>query len=153
MSPSLIAAIQRHFRREVDVWSVSTVLVAILILIPLATVVGGLAQGGEKWDHIAETFLWKYVANTLILIGLVVLLSMVMAIPPAWLVSAFEFPGRKIFEWALVLPLAIPTYVAAFVYYEGKDGFTSTLVSIKRSWGLEAYQTADTVLRLSLIHI
>lgn len=149
----MIGQLQRYWKREVDFWSASTLVVGLLILIPLSTVVVGLSGAGPKWDHIASTVLSGYVTNTLVLVVVVSILSFAMAIPSAWLVSAYEFPGRKFFEWALVMPLAIPTYVAAFVYYQVIDASSPWLVVIKRDVGLEAYQFSETLLRYGLLSL
>ncbi len=149
----MIAAVQKHFRREVDLWSASTFVLALLILTPLIVVVVGLSDAGPKWDHIASTVLWKYVWNTVLVVPLVGVLAILMAVPPAWLVSAFEFPGRRIFEWALVLPLAIPTYVAAFVYYPGLEAAIPFIVSVRQNFGFDASQVAEKIVRYGLLSI
>ncbi len=136
-----------------DPWSASTLFVALLILIPLATVVIGLVQAGPKWDHLASTVLWTYVWNTVILVGTVSILSLLFALPQAWLVSAFQFPGRKFFEWALVMPLAIPTYVAAFVYFQHTEAAIPALVEIRKSFGVDAFIWSEKILRYGLLSI
>jgi len=149
----LRAALRKHLQREVDPWSASTLLIGLLILVPLSTVIIGLSGAGPKWEHLASTVLGGYISNTLILVSTVSVLSFLMAMPAAWLVSAFSFPGRKFFEWALVMPLAIPTYVAAFVYYGVIDSASPILVDIKNGWGLEAYQASEQLLRYGLLSI
>ncbi|MEO0445574.1 MAG: iron ABC transporter permease [Verrucomicrobiota bacterium] len=124
---------------------------ALLILVPLLTVVFGLGQEGPKWDHLCETVLPRYVWNTVILLVLVPLLVVLLAIPSAWVVSTNDFPGRRIFEWALVLPLALPTYVAGIVYYELVDALTPFLVSVKRGWGFDAYLVVEKVVRYGML--
>ncbi|MEM1149717.1 MAG: iron ABC transporter permease [Pseudomonadota bacterium] len=93
-------------------------LAVAVLAIPLVTAaLGGLfAGGGETWDHIVSTDLWRFTATTvgmLILTGALVLLA---AIPAAWLVTMHNFPGRAVFEWLLILPLAAPGYVIAIAY-------------------------------------
>ena len=69
----------------------------------------------EIWQHLAETLLTELAINTVILAAGVALGTGVIGITLAWLVGACEFPGRKYFAWALVLPMAMPVYVLAFV--------------------------------------
>ncbi len=145
------SALTTRIRRDLDGWSIAALVLALLILAPLGVVLAGLTEAGPKWDHIASTVLSGYVWNTVILVLVVGCLAFLMAIPPAWLVSVFEFPGRRIFEWALVLPLAIPTYVAAFVYFQGQEAAIPALVAIKREHGFETYQVAERVLRYGLL--
>ncbi len=92
--------------------------VALLVGMPVASVLLNLFSGGTgaTWSHLAGTVLPEYVANTLWLClgvgGGVVAVGVVTA----WLTAMHDFPGRRLFEWALVLPLAMPAYVLAYVY-------------------------------------
>lgn len=93
-------------------------VVAVLAALPIASIWAKLfAVGtGETWAHLAATVLPEYVANTLWLccgVGCGVIL---LGVSTAWLVTLYEFPGRRLFEWALVLPLAVPAYVMAYTY-------------------------------------
>jgi iron(III) transport system permease protein len=89
-------------------------LVAAPILSVAAAAVGGGTQG--TWRHLASTVLPEYVASTIWLCAGVGLGAAAIGISTAWLVTAHEFPGRGFFEWALVLPLAVPAYVMAYTY-------------------------------------
>lgn len=140
-------------RRAVDGWSLSTSFLACLILAPLVLVLAGVFHAGPRWGHIVETVLGGYVGNTVLLVVLVSTLALAFAILPAWLVAAFDFPGRKLFEWALVLPLALPTYVAAFVFYPLLDEAIPFLVQIRSAFGIEAFQWAERILRYGLLSI
>src|SRR5690606_13019041 len=70
--------------------------------------------------------------ETAVLMAWVGAITAAIGLVSAWLVSHFEFPGRRIFEWALVLPLAIPTYLAAYAYVEVLD-FTGPLQQLVRA--------------------
>lgn len=85
-------------------------------------------MGGSNkiWEHLYNTVLVGYLANTMLLLLGVGLISFVIGVSCAWIVTAYEFKGRAFFEWALVLPLAIPPYVAAYSY-SGIFDFTSPL--------------------------
>ncbi|MEO1101284.1 MAG: iron ABC transporter permease [Pseudomonadota bacterium] len=91
---------------------------AVLIGAPvLAACLGGLLfGGGAAWDQVVSTRLVTYLASTLGVLLTCAALVLAAAIPAAWLVSAFDFPGRRIFDWALVVPLAAPGYVIAYSY-------------------------------------
>jgi iron(III) transport system permease protein len=71
---------------------------------------------GATWSHLAATVLPEYVANTLLLCLAVGIGVIVIGVATAWLTTMHEFPGRRFFEWALVLPMAMPAYVLAYVY-------------------------------------
>ncbi len=95
-----------------------SVAVAALVGLPVASVLTHiLSRGtGATWSHLAATVLPEYVANTLLLCFAVGLGVIVVGVATAWLTTMHEFPGRRIFEWALVLPMAMPAYVLAYVY-------------------------------------
>ena len=93
-------------------------LVALLAALPVASVGLNIFVGGTSatWSHLARTVLSEYILNSLWLclgVGLGVAL---VGVATAWLTAMHDFPGRRFFEWALVLPLAMPAYVLAYVY-------------------------------------
>ncbi|NML27043.1 ABC transporter permease [Zoogloea dura] len=93
-------------------------LIALLAGLPVASVGFNLFQGGtnQTWAHLTATVLPEYIGNSLTLclgVGFGVAL---IGVTTAWLTAMHDFPGRKVFEWALVLPLAMPAYVMAYVY-------------------------------------
>jgi len=97
---------------------VVAVLVAVLAGLPVVSVGLNIFVGGTSatWSHLAQTVLPEYILNSLLLclgVGTGVAL---LGVTTAWLTAMHEFPGRRYFEWALVLPLAMPAYVMAYVY-------------------------------------
>lgn len=94
------------------------VVVALLAGLPVASVGLNLFVGGtsETWSHLSQTVLPEYIANSLKLCLGVGLGVAVVGVATAWLTAMHDFPGRRFFEWALVLPLAVPAYVMAYVY-------------------------------------
>jgi iron(III) transport system permease protein len=98
-------------------WTVAALLVAAAVAAPILAVLGGaLAPAGPAWRHIAETVLADYVANSVLLALGVGVLTIAIGTSTAWLVTVHDFPGRRVFEVALLLPLAMPAYVMAYVY-------------------------------------
>ena len=131
---------KRRFRLKLpDRWGAFALLLAALICLPIGAVLLQVGQESESWDHLVKTVLGGYLANTLILVAGVTLIASLMAVPSAWLVTCFDFPGRKFLNWGLVLPLAIPTYVAAFVFYEGPQAAIPFLVWVRTNWGIDAF--------------
>lgn len=95
-------------------WSVLPV--ALLTVVPLAVVLASWLQPQpEVWEHLREFVLPSVLANTLRMAAGVALLTLVLGVSLAWLTAVCEFPGRRFFAWALVLPLALPGYVLASV--------------------------------------
>ncbi|MDT3735962.1 MAG: iron ABC transporter permease [Denitratisoma sp.] len=109
------------FRFAFGGWSalaLAALVIAVLAAAPIASVWANLFAGGtgDTWAHLAATVLPEYVANTLWLCLGVGCGVIAVGVPTAWLVTMHEFPGRRLFEWALVLPLAVPAYVMAYTY-------------------------------------
>lgn len=82
----------------------------------MAVWAGVTAGGGATWDHILQNRLVPYSLTTIWVLVLAGLLMLAIAVPAAWLISLFEFPGRTFFSWALILPLAMPGYVMAYAW-------------------------------------
>ena len=102
-------------------WStltVAAVVVAVLIAAPVLSVFSNVFIGetGGTWAHLADTVLGEFMWNTVILCVGVGLGVSSIGVTSAWLTTMLDFPGRRFFEWALVLPLAMPAYVMAYVY-------------------------------------
>jgi iron(III) transport system permease protein len=93
--------------------------VAIATAAPIAAL-ALVASGatGDLWPFLVQYVLPDALRQTVILLGGVGILTAIAGCALAWLVSAYEFPGRRIFDWALLLPLAVPTYVVAFAYLD-----------------------------------
>lgn len=115
-------------------------LPALLVLAPLLYVAWrGLASGEDIWPHIAANrlpgYLWQSAALTLA----VTLLAILFGVPCAWLVAVYEFPGRKRLEWALLLPLAMPGFVAALAYVDALERLIPFYAWIRQHHGIEAF--------------
>jgi iron(III) transport system permease protein len=96
---------------------VITVAVAALIALPIVTVVLQMfAPSTGTWAHLMSTVLPDYIVNTIaMLVGVAGGVAVTGTIT-AWLVTTYRFPARRVLEWALVLPLAMPAYVVAYAY-------------------------------------
>ena len=75
-----------------------------------------LGDSGGLWSHLVSTVLPRYVSNTLLLMAGVGVLAICFGVSTAWVVTRYEFPGRRLFEWMLLLPAAIPAYIIAYTY-------------------------------------
>ncbi|WIM06544.1 MAG: iron ABC transporter permease [Candidatus Nitricoxidivorans perseverans] len=93
-------------------------LAALLVALPVLSVGANLfADGtGGTWAHLADTVLADYALNSAWLILGVGLGVAAVGTGAAWLVAMHDFPGRRAFEWALLLPMAMPAYVMAYTY-------------------------------------
>jgi len=98
----------------------STIAIAALCLllsIPVLTVFWSITNSSDGvWQHLVDTLLFDYVRDSALLMLGVGVSVLVLGVLPAWLVTMTKFPGSRILEWALVLPLAIPAYIIAYTY-------------------------------------
>src|SRR5918995_3471579 len=119
----------RHFplprmvRRQDHPAAIAFVLaLAALVLAPvLSLILLGLRGDPDIWGHLASYVLPAALQDTALLLAGVAIITAVTGIGTAWLVTAYRFPGRDNFRWLLPLPLAIPTYIVAYVYVDVFD--------------------------------
>ena len=95
------------------------IAIAIMTVMPVASLlVIALTGVSDNWAHLVSTVLPEAVRVTALLMIGVGTLSAILGVVTAWLTASFDFPGRRFFAWALVLPLAVPTYIAAYCMTE-----------------------------------
>ncbi|MCH7371535.1 iron ABC transporter permease [Aeromonas sp. MR16] len=103
-------------------WITGSWASALLLGLPvLALVFSAFSADGELFSHLADTVLSDYLANTAGLVLGVVGLSLLFGVPTAWLVAMCQVPGRRALQWALMLPMAMPSYIVAYVYTDLLD--------------------------------
>jgi iron(III) transport system permease protein len=113
----------------------------LLIATPILVVFSSIFSGqGEVWSHLATTVLPKYLLNSLILAVGVTVGVLGLGVTTAWLVTSCRFPGSRIFEWALLLPLAAPAYLLAYVYTEFLEYYGPLQTGLRQIFG---WQTAS----------
>lgn len=119
----------------------SLLVAAICVLPMVAVLVAALSGGTETLQHLAETRLWHFTANTLLLVVIVGLGTAVVGTGAAWLVTMCRFPGVRWLEIALALPLAFPAYVMAYAYTDILDhpGIVQTTLRDLTGWGPRDY--------------
>ena len=120
----------------------AALLAAAGCLLPMVAVALAAMLGGtETVRHLAETVLWRYTGNTLLLVTLVAIGTTAIGAGAAWLVTMTRFPGVRVFEVALALPLAFPAYVMAYAYTDFLDhpGAVQTTLRAVTGWGPRDY--------------
>ena len=106
-------------RRPFGVWLIFSFVAAVIVAAPIAALLFEAMRGSNGlWSHLASTLLPVALRNTLVLLTGVGLLVALVGTGAAWLVTAYDFPGRSIVTWALLLPLAVPTYIIAYAYLD-----------------------------------
>src|SRR5688500_16498916 len=104
-----------------------------MLAVLAAIVQGATGADPELWAHLAENVLARVVANTAVLVVGVVAIAVLLGTSLAWLTAACDFPGRGFFAWALLLPMAMPAYVLAFVAVATLD-YAGAVPSALRDW-------------------
>ena len=98
-------------------WVVATLLLVAVFISPiLAVFAAATGDSDQLWSHLATTVLPRYVSNTVTLAAGVGVIALLFGVSSAWLVSRYEFPGRRWMEWILLLPAAVPAYIVAYTY-------------------------------------
>jgi iron(III) transport system permease protein len=123
-------------------WTVVAVALAAAVALPVLAVASHVIVPTDGlWAHLVSTVLGTYIVNTLWLALGVTLGTAVIGVGTAWLVTNCRFPGRGIFEWALILPLAVPAYVLAYAYTDFLQfsGPVQTLLRDLTGWGPRDY--------------
>ena len=123
-------------------------LISLFMLVPILIVLLSWTQPvADIWTHMRQYVLPQVLENTVILLMMVTLISGVIGTALAWVTSMYRFPGQRFFAWALMLPLAMPAYVLAFVTVGIVDfsgplqtalrefGFTTAIPSVRNVWG------------------
>ncbi|NNE83546.1 MAG: iron ABC transporter permease, partial [Alphaproteobacteria bacterium] len=122
-------------------WLIGGLIVAAIVAAPIIAIAWiALFPSENIWPHLISTVLPRQILNTALLMlgnGLGVL---VIGVSSAWLVTTCRFPGRPIFEWALLLPLAVPAYIVAFVYTDIFEFAGVFQTSLRGLFGWESAQ-------------
>ncbi len=100
-----------------DRWSLLALVLALAVALPILVVFAALlAPQAEVWRHLASTVLLGYIGHTLALAAGVGIGVTLIGVGCAWLVTMCRFPGKNLFEWALLLPFAVPAYIIGYTY-------------------------------------
>ncbi|KOA18514.1 spermidine/putrescine transport system permease protein PotB [Clostridium homopropionicum DSM 5847] len=107
----------KNIRQKVNSWGILSFIFELLIVLPCIFILLHLLdKPNENWYHIKNYLLKDYIIGTLKVVLFTGIFTMTIGITLAWLIAAYEFPFRKFFKWALILPLTIPPYIAAYTY-------------------------------------
>ena len=123
-------------------WQLASVGIASLVLFPLLSLVWLSASGTQElWSHLSSTVLNDYVFGSLQLMLGVAILTLSVGIGSAWLLTQYQFAGASFFKWALLLPLAVPTYIIAYSYTGLLDvaGPVQSLIRSNFGWSYNDY--------------
>lgn len=118
---------------KLSLWHFLSLILATIFLVPILFIGSSLFLGfSDNFYHLYDNLLFEYSLNSFYLVVGVSILVVVLGVSTAWLVTFFDFYGKKFFQWALILPLAVPPYLLAYVFTEFFD-FSGTANSIARN--------------------
>ena len=108
--------------RQLSGWNAAVAAIAGLVMLPAVAIFWlALTSGENIWRHLLETVLPRYIGNSLILMASIGAIAACVGTLTAWLIATYDFTGRRGLEWALLLPLAVPAYIAAYALSDFMD--------------------------------
>ncbi|MEP1214060.1 MAG: iron ABC transporter permease [Marinobacter sp.] len=121
-------------RRTSKRWLITAALTTAIVVLPvLSVIILALFPDENIWPHLLDTTLPRYLTTTLQLMAGVAVITLTIGLATAWTVTMCEFPGRRFFEWAMLLPFAVPAYVIAYVYTSLLD-YAGPVQTALREW-------------------
>lgn len=130
----------KHLKRDLNQWLWYTIAIALFVALPVFAILVYLFEGvGPMWQHTTTYYLLDYTTNSLSLLFGTGLLCFLIGTGSAWIVCNYDFPLRKLVEWLLFLPLAIPSYIVAYTYV-GLLGNGGSIITCLQSVGLSVHK-------------
>lgn len=146
---SVLLKFYRKFPGYFNGWTICSFIIVMLILLPnISIIISFFTEKTANWQHIQEFILPTLLKNTSIIIIFTGGLSILIGTSLAWLVSAYDFPLKRFLNWALILPLAIPPYIAAYTY-NGILNYTGIIQStLRNQFGIQVKQAYFDIMTL-----
>ena len=124
------------FSNKLNLWFLSSVLISFLVIIPILTVsLSFLEDTSRYFEILKNTFLYEYIFNSLSLLVGVLILTFILGVGSAYIVSFYKFPGVNFFKWALILSFAIPPYIYAYSLFAFFDNYGTAFTLLKSIFG------------------
>ncbi|MDC0225718.1 iron ABC transporter permease [Gammaproteobacteria bacterium] len=123
---------------NINFWIIFPIIVFVFFLMPLIAVLSSLfGEYSDNWSHLYNYVLFDYMKNSAVLVFGVSIMTLIIGAGSAWLVSNFDFLGKRFFEWALILPLSIPPYILAYTFTGLFDSYGTLNNLIRNIFELE----------------
>ena len=123
-------------------WYISSFLISLLVALPIITVFFGFFESTSDYFYLLkDTFLLKYISNSILLLCGVLLLSFIFGVGAAYCVSFYEFPGANFFKWALILSFAVPAYIYAYSLTAFFENYGTAFSILKNIFGEGNYNS------------
>ena len=123
----------RLLKTNLNMWSILSLVFVLLIILPMLNIFLNIFnETSEYWPHIKEYLLFNYIISTFTLVTFSGLFTVIIGTSLAWLVTAYKFPMSGFFKWGLILPIAVPSYIAGFTYH-GLLNYTGVIQAFLRN--------------------
>lgn len=120
-------------RGRYPLWVAAALFLVVVVATPYLPLAASLFRGGgESWDHVRSTVLWRYARNTILLVGGTTFGASVVGVSGAWILERYRLPIPRVLELAFVAPLALPVYIGTFTW----NGIFAFRGPLERSLGL-----------------
>ena len=130
------------FTKKLNIWYISSLLISLIVAIPIITVFSSFFENtGNYSSIIRDTFLYNYIFNSLSLLIGVLLLTFLIGVGCAYLVSFYKFPGVNFFKWALILSFAVPAYIYAYSLTAFFENYGTAFTILKNLFGEGDYNS------------
>ena len=121
---------------RINTWFISSFLISIIVIIPILTVFSSFFQDTSNYFQILkETFFLEYIFNSLTLLVGVLILTFILGVGSAYIVSFYQFPGANFFKWALILSFAVPPYIYAYSLFAFFENYGTAFTILKFLFG------------------
>ena len=128
--------------KKINIWYISSFLISIAVAIPIITVFSSFFEVTGSYSLILKnTFLYDYIYNSLILLIGVLILTFIIGVGCAYLVSFYNFPGVNFFKWALILSFAVPAYIYAYSLTAFFENYGTAFSILKNLFGEGEYNS------------
>ncbi|MBC8302935.1 MAG: iron ABC transporter permease, partial [Pelagibacterales bacterium] len=128
--------------KKLNVWYLSSFLISMIVAIPIATVFVSFFEETSNYSTILkDTFLYDYIFNSLFLLLGVLLLTFIIGVGCAYLVSFYKFPGVNFFKWSLILSFAVPAYIYAYSLTAFFENYGTAFSILKNLFGEGDYNS------------
>ena len=122
--------------KNINIWYLSSLLISIIVAIPIFTVFSSFFETTGNYSSIVrDTFFYNYILNSLTLLIGVLVLTFVIGVSCAYLVSFYKFPGSNFFKWALILSFAVPAYIYAYSLTAFFENYGTAFTILKNLFG------------------
>ena len=122
--------------KKINFWYINSFLISILVALPIITVFLGFFEStSDYFSLLRDTFLLKYISNSIFLLVGVLFLTFLFGVGSAYCVSFYDFPGVNFFKWALILSFAVPPYIYAYSLFAFFENYGTAFTILKFLFG------------------